>query len=56
MGFTNEPVASLVNPPLTTISQPIAEIGKKAAELLFKQINGKFTKWDKKNIVLETSL
>lgn len=43
-GFTDEPVASLIDPPLTTIRQPIKEIGKKAAELLFKQFKYSNTK------------
>lgn len=37
-GFTNEPVAALVDPPLTTIAQPICEIGRTAAEAIFDQI------------------
>jgi DNA-binding LacI/PurR family transcriptional regulator len=37
-GFTNEHVAALVDPPLTTIDQPAYEIGANAAELLIKQI------------------
>jgi len=56
MGFTNDSFASVADPALTTISQPIAEIGKKAAELLLLQLNRKFTKWDQQNIVLDTSL
>ena len=56
MGFTNDSFASVVDPSLTTISQPISEIGKKAAELLLLQLNRKFTKWDNRHIVLETSL
>jgi DNA-binding LacI/PurR family transcriptional regulator len=56
MGFTNDSFASVVDPPLTTISQPISEIGRKAAELLLLQLKRKFTKWDKRHIILETSL
>lgn len=37
-GYTDEPVASLIDPPLTTVRQPIKEIGEKAAELLFRQL------------------
>lgn len=37
-GFTNENVASLVDPPLTTIDQPAYDIGANAADLLIKQI------------------
>lgn len=56
MGFTDDSFASVVDPALTTVSQPISEIGKKAAGLMLLQLNRKFTKWDEKNIVLETSI
>jgi len=39
MGFTDEPVASLVSPPLTTVSQPIKEIGHQATQLLLEYIH-----------------
>ncbi len=38
-GFTNEPASDLVEPSLTTVDQPIYEIGRTAAKLLFNQIN-----------------
>jgi LacI family transcriptional regulator len=56
MGFTNDFFSSFVDPPLTTISQPVSEIGEKAAELLLRQQNRKLTKWDTRHIVLDTSL
>ena len=37
-GYTDEPVASLIDPPLTTVRQPIKDIGINAAELLFRQL------------------
>lgn len=36
-GFTNEPMAELVEPSLTTVKQPIYEIGETASKLLFAQ-------------------
>lgn len=33
VGFTNEPLTELVEPALTTVSQPVYELGKVAAEL-----------------------
>jgi LacI family transcriptional regulator len=36
-GFTNEPMAALVEPALTTVGQPIYEIGETASKLLFAQ-------------------
>jgi len=56
MGFTNDSFATVIDPTLTTISQPIFEIGQKAAELLLLQLNRKLTKWDDTQIVLDTSL
>jgi len=38
-GFTDEPMAELVEPNLTTVKQPIYEIGETASKLLFAQIN-----------------
>ncbi|TDK58827.1 LacI family transcriptional regulator [Bacillus salipaludis] len=37
--FDNIPFAHLVEPPITVITQPAFEMGKKAAELLFAKIN-----------------
>lgn len=37
-GFTDEPMAELVEPSLTTVRQPIYEIGETAARLLFAQL------------------
>lgn len=56
MGFTNEPVASLVDPPLTTVAQPVFEIGQNAAKLLLKQIDGKLDKREPKHLKLDTQL
>lgn len=38
VGFDDEPWASLLDPPLTTVRQPSYEIGRRAAELLFQRI------------------
>ncbi len=40
-GFSNLTVASLFYPPLTTVVQPAYEIGKEAADILFRLIEGK---------------
>lgn len=39
-GFDDVPLSRQVWPPLTTIHQPIFEMGALAAELLFRQVNG----------------
>lgn len=38
VGFTESPVASLIDPPLTSVLQPAHDLGVAAAELLLKQI------------------
>jgi LacI family transcriptional regulator len=39
VGFDDMPFAELVDPPLTTIRQPVAEMGRVAFERLLAQIN-----------------
>lgn len=56
IGYTDEPVAALVEPPLTTISQPVFEIGQAAASLLLKQIQSKINQREPMNLKLETKL
>jgi len=43
VGFDDIPAAKLTNPPLTTVNQFQGNKGRKAAEMLFEQINGKTT-------------
>src|SRR5712691_857863 len=38
LGFDDIPFAALANPPLTTVGQPIRELGKRAADLLMRVI------------------
>ena len=40
-GFTNDPVAAIITPSLTTIEEPALEVGKKSCELLLKHISKK---------------
>ena len=37
-GFTDEPVAAIVDPPLTTVAQPIFEIGEAAVQSFLQQV------------------
>ena len=55
-GFSNTHMASLLDPPLTTIEQPSYEIGKTAAQLLMEQINGNDEKFVPKFKTLKTQL
>lgn len=38
MGFTNDPVSSLISPALSTVAEPALEIGTKSCELLIQHI------------------
>jgi DNA-binding LacI/PurR family transcriptional regulator len=40
VGFDDDPLAEWLSPALTTVRQPFAELGKRAMELLFKQVTG----------------
>jgi len=54
VGFDNIPLASLVNPALTTIAQPIYEMGRESMSLLVKNIEKKDL--TKSKIILDTKL
>lgn len=41
VGFTNDPISTIIEPSLTTIEEPAIEIGKKSCELLLKHIHNK---------------
>lgn len=41
IGFTNEPISALIEPSLTTVSQPSYEMGKTATKLIIDQIESK---------------
>ncbi|MDH7604401.1 MAG: LacI family DNA-binding transcriptional regulator [Melioribacter sp.] len=55
VGFSNNKITSLVDPPLTTVNQPSFEMGKKAAEILINLIEKKNITEDKE-IVLNADL
>ncbi|MBK0384445.1 LacI family DNA-binding transcriptional regulator [Pedobacter sp. SD-b] len=54
--FSNLKVARLLNPSLSTISQPAYEIGKTAATLLINEIKGKHQEEGFQNIRLDSKL
>ena len=56
IGFSNNKITSLVDPPLTTVNQPSFEMGKKAAEILIGQIENKNKSLEPKTIVLKAEL
>jgi LacI family transcriptional regulator len=56
IGFSNNKITTLVDPPLTTVNQPSFEMGKKAAEILIGQIENKNKSLEPKTIVLKAEL
>ncbi|MGN6340265.1 MAG: LacI family DNA-binding transcriptional regulator [Ginsengibacter sp.] len=56
VAFSAIETASILNPSLTTISQPAFEIGRTAAELLFKQMKKKSTDSDEETITIPSTL
>lgn len=59
IGFDNVFVSALIDPPLTTIAQPVRKMGQAAAEILISSLQGKKTQnkvvFDGKLIVRETT-
>ncbi|MFS0661721.1 LacI family DNA-binding transcriptional regulator [Niallia alba] len=55
-GYEGVYLGSIIDPPLTTISTPIEEIGRKACEVLIDKIEGKVPLSEKMKIKLEPSL
>lgn len=56
ISFSNSEAASILNPSLTTVTQPAFEMGKKAAMILFKAIDKKNHRLPNENIVIASSL
>src|SRR5215216_3884787 len=56
ISFSNLETAPLLNPSLTTITQPAFDIGKEAATILFKALNKKQFKLANQKVVLASEL
>jgi len=56
ISFSNLRTASLLNPSLSTVTQPAFDIGKEACELLFRKIEKKTNKYMNEHPVLKSSL
>ncbi|WP_256011696.1 LacI family DNA-binding transcriptional regulator [Desertivirga xinjiangensis] len=56
VGFSNDMVSSLIEPGLTTVEQPVAEIGRVAAQLLLDQIKRNIEDWKAQTVILKTKL
>lgn len=56
VSFANLATAQILNPSLTTITQPAFEIGKAAATILFKALEKRNYDWKKENIIIPSEL
>ncbi len=56
VGFSNEPIAAVIEPSLTTIDQSGHEIGKRATALLLQQIKSEEQVVQPETLVLKTAL
>ena len=56
IGFSNDYASSLIAPALTTVAQPITDIGRTAAHLLIEQISRDVSEWKAVTKVLKTTL
>lgn len=56
VGFTDSYASALIEPGLTTVAQPVMEIGRTAVQLLLDQINREVTEWKAVTKMLKTEL
>jgi LacI family transcriptional regulator len=56
VGFDDIPLAAAMNPPLTTVAQPVQEIVSHAVELLLEQIESRDITLDRRRVVLKAQL
>ncbi|WP_034040935.1 LacI family DNA-binding transcriptional regulator [Wocania ichthyoenteri] len=56
VGFSNEPISTVINPALTTINQPGFEMGKKATDLLLKHIKNENGLLNSQTIIMDSNL
>ena len=54
IGFTNDPIAEIIQPSLTTVEEPALEIGRVSCELLMKHISKK--NFTPREVILPTKL
>ena len=56
VGFSNEPISTVINPALTTIDQPGFEMGKTATDLLLKHIKNQNGIKKPQTIIMDSNL
>jgi len=54
IGFTNDPISTIISPSLTTVAEPAFEIGKRSCELLIKHITKPY--FEPEHVVLANRL
>jgi len=54
IGFTNDPISTIIEPNLTTIEEPTLEIGKQSCQLLIKHIKNK--EFEARTVILPCKL
>ncbi len=56
VGFSNDQISELIEPSLTTVSQPVTKIGETAAEMLLHLIKTDISNWKSITKTLSTEL
>ena len=56
VGFSNNPITEMISPSLTTVEQHSFDMGKKAAEILIDEIEGRNNSLSELDIKLDTEL
>jgi LacI family transcriptional regulator/LacI family repressor for deo operon, udp, cdd, tsx, nupC, and nupG len=56
VGFSDDPMSALIEPGLTTVAQPVNDIGQQAARVLIKELQSKDADFQPEHIVLPTNL
>jgi len=56
IGFSNLATAQILQPPLTTITQPAFEMGKTAAAILFKALEKRNYSWREEDVIIRSEL
>ena len=56
VGFSNEPISTVINPTLTTINQPGFEMGKAATDLLIRNIKNETGLLQEETLIMDSNL
>jgi LacI family transcriptional regulator len=56
IGFSNLATAQILQPPLTTITQPAFDMGKVAATILFKALEKRNYRWQEEDVMIRSEL